>query len=189
MLQVRRAQATKQPVPIFGGKETIMPTKSNSRKNQNTAQHESTAAETARKSYQETVRTGSRIQEEAGQWWTKMLSQTAAWADWQKQFSSLTALTANTFQINQRRLEDVMAWIEKNSRTNAELVKKAADAAQTPAIAESQTKWLDFWTASLRATQANVEAATQMTTRAIDSWAELIRKNGELAEFRTVRAA
>ena len=79
--------------------------------------------------------------------------------------------------LAQRRMEEVMDLVEKNGKTGAELVKKAADAVQTSAIAESQAKWFEFWTSSVRAMQSNVEEVTELSTRAIDSWVDFIRKN------------
>jgi len=74
--------------------------------------------------------------------------------------------------------------MEKNGRTGAELMKKAVDAAQTPAIAESQAKWMDFWTSSMGAVRSNAEAVTQISTKAIDSWIDFIRENTEVTEIR-----
>jgi len=89
----------------------------------------------------------------------------------------------------QRRMEEVMTLMEKNSRTSAELVKKAVDAAQTPVVSESQAKWMEFWTSSLGAVRSNTEALTEISTKAIDSWIDFVRKNTEVSEVRVPKAA
>jgi len=146
-------------------------------------------ADTARKNYEHAVRTGQRFQEEAGQWWTRMLSQTATAAEWQRNVTRFTAMAGQAMPLAQRCLEGAMDVMEKSGRTSAELMRKAVDAAQTPGLAECQAKWMEFWTSSMRATQSNVEAVTQLGTRAIDSWVDFVRKNSEAAEVRTPRTA
>ncbi|HYG35902.1 MAG TPA: hypothetical protein VEC99_14015 [Clostridia bacterium] len=146
-------------------------------------------ANKARKSYEQTVRTGQRLQEEAGNWWTRMMTQTATATDWQRQFANFTTLANNVMPMAQRRMEDAMGLMEKNSRTSAELMKKAVDAAQTPSVAESQAKWLEFWTSSLKALQSNVEAYTEISTKTIDSWIDFVRKNTERTEIRVPKTA
>ena len=89
----------------------------------------------------------------------------------------------------QRRMEEAMELMEKNSRTGAELVKKAVDAAQSPVPAESQAKWIEFWTASLKATQANAEAVAQLGARAMNSWIQFIQKNSEVTSVRVPKTA
>src|SRR5262245_23396415 len=110
-------------------------------------------AEKARKRYEHAVRTGQELQEEAGQWWNKLLTQTAIATDWQKNFTNLASITNRMIPLAQKRMEEAMELIEKNNRASAELMKKAVDAAQTPRLAECQAKWLDFWTSSMKAAQ------------------------------------
>ena len=145
--------------------------------------------ETARKNYEHAVRTGQKLQDQAGQWWTRILSQGPGLGDWQKHFAGLTRLTTDTLPLAQRRMEDMMSWMECSSRNHAELMRKAMDAAQTPSVAESQNKWMDVWASSMKALQAQVESATEVSTQAIDGWIQFIRKNTEVVEVRTPKTA
>ncbi len=146
-------------------------------------------ADHARKNYEQAVRTGQRFQEELGQWWTRMLSQTAMNTDWQKHVANWTKITAGALPLAQRRMEEVMDLMGKNSHAGAELMRKAIEAAQTPVVAESQNKWMEFWTSSMRAVQSNVEAMTDISTKAIDSWINFVRQNTEVMEIRTPKMA
>jgi len=146
-------------------------------------------ADKALKGYEQAIRTGLKLQEEATRWWTSTLSQTASPQDWQKRFTNATALANGVMPIAQRRMEEVLELMEKNSRTGAELLKKAADAAQTPVIADSQAKWMDFWAASVGAARSNAEAVTEINSRAMDAWIDFIRKNTEVTEVRIPKAA
>ena len=146
-------------------------------------------AETAMKNYEQAVRTGLKFQEEAGKWWGSVFNQGTLAQDWQKRFNNVTGMANTLLPLAQKRMEEVMTLVEKNGRTGAELMKKAVDAAQTPVIAESQAKWLEFWTSSMRAAQAQTEALTQINARMLDSWVDFIRSNIEMTETQATRAA
>jgi len=141
-------------------------------------------AENAMRNYEQAVRTSLRLQEEANRWWSTTLSQASMAQDWQKRVQTMTQMANNLMPLAQRRMEELMEMMEKNSRQSAELVKKAADAAQTPVLADSQAKWIEFWTASMGAVRSNTEFATQIGSRAIDSWVNFVRRNTEVTEVR-----
>jgi hypothetical protein len=145
-------------------------------------------AEQALKAYEQTFRTGLRIQEEASQWWNGVMEQAASSQDWRKRFTGLTGLTEEVMPAAQKRMEEMLDLTEKNAKTGAELVKKAVDAASSARIADSQTKWMDFWTSSLAATQANTQALMQLNTRALDAWLTFVQKSTALNE-RPAKAA
>jgi hypothetical protein len=146
-------------------------------------------ADTAMKNYEQALRTSLKFQEEAGRWWSSMLNQAAFTQDWQKRVSNLTGMANSLVPLAQKRMEEVMSLVEKNGRTGAELMKKAADAAQAPAIADSQAKWMDFWTTSMGAMRSNAEAVTEISTKALDAWVDFIRKNTEITEIRVPKTA
>ena len=118
-----------------------------------------------------------------------MLGQAMTVNDWQNQFTRLTSITSSAMPIAQRRLEEAMQLMETNSRTGAELMKKAVDAVQTSSLAECQAKWMDFWSSSMKAAQSNLEAVTELSTHAIDSWIQFVRKNAEVTEGHASRTA
>jgi len=146
-------------------------------------------ADKALKNYEQALRTGMKMQEEAGKWWASMCDRNTLTNDWQKQFKHVTGIAGNLVPLAQRRMEEVISLMEKNSKTGAELFKKAVEAAQTPALAESQAKWMDFLTSSMGAVRSNAEAVSEIGTKAIDSWIEFVRKNTEATEMRTAKSA
>ncbi len=143
----------------------------------------------AMKNYEQALRAGLKLQEETGRWWGGLFNQGAATQDWQKRFLNFAGVANGLAPANQKRLEEVLELMEKNTRTSADLMKKAVEAAQTPAIGESQGKWLDVWTSSLGAARSNGEAVMQIGTRAIDSWIDFIQKSTEVTEVRVPKAA
>src|SRR5258706_8030630 len=123
-------------------------------------------AEKALRNYEHAVRTGLKMQEEAVQAWTNLFSQSAT-QDYQKGFTRFNTVANAIMPAAQKRMEETLDLMEQNSQTGAKLMKKAMDAAQTPVIAESQAKWMDFWSTSLEAARCNAEAFTQIGTRAM----------------------
>lgn len=146
-------------------------------------------ADKAMKNYEQALRAGVKLQEEAVRCWTNVLNQTASPQDWQRRLTNLTALTSEMMPMTQRRMEEMLELVEANSRAGAELMKKAVDAAQSPVPADSQAKWMDFATSSLGAARCTAEAMTQIGTRAIDSWIDFVRKNTAITEIRVPRTA
>src|SRR2546421_53960 len=108
-------------------------------------------ADKALKNYDQIVRTGLKLQEEAGRCWTSFLTQAASMQDFHKSFTNFSTVANGVLPEAQKRVQEVLDLVEKNTRTGVELMRKASDAAQTPVIAESQSKWMDFWAASLGA--------------------------------------
>jgi len=146
-------------------------------------------ADKALKNYEQLVRTGLKLQEEAGRCWTNLLTQTASVQDFQKPINNFTAVANGILPEAQKRMQEMVSLVEANSRTGVELMKKAADAVQTPSIAESQSKWMDFWTTSLGAARNNTEALLQINSRAIDSWIDFAQKNTEVTQVRVPRTS
>jgi hypothetical protein len=139
--------------------------------------------------YEQAVRMGLKLQEEAAQFFTSVAGPAVSMQDCQKRIANLTAMASNAIPEAQKGMEEVLALAEKNSQQSLELMKKAAEAAQTPVIAESQAKWMDVWSESLAAARSNAETLTRIGSKAIDSWIDYVRKNTEVTELRVPKAA
>jgi hypothetical protein len=141
-------------------------------------------ADQARRNYERTVRKGHQLQEQAGNWWTRILAEAPSLVDYQRPWVTWSQMAGNMMPLAQRRMADAVILLEKSGRTSADLMRKAVDAAQTSTFAESQTKWLEFWTSSLKAMQHNVEVATEIGTKTIDTWVDLVRRSSDFTEGR-----
>lgn len=106
-----------------------------------------------------------------------MLQQAASSQDWRKQFTGLAAVANEAMPAAQNGMQELLEWTEKNARAGAELCRKAVDAASSVRIADRQAKWMDFWTSSLAATQANAQAMAQLNTRTLDAWLGFVQQN------------
>ena len=134
----------------------------------------------ALKNYEQTLRAGLKLQEEAGRWWTNLLNHATSAHDWQKR---VAAVTNEVIAPTQKRMEDYLGLVERNNHANVELLKKALEAAQTTGPSEFQAKWVDFWQTSLNSLQANAQAVAQINGKMMESWISFVKKNAvEFAE-------
>jgi hypothetical protein len=145
----------------------------------------SEAADKAMKNYEQAVRTGLKVQEEATHLWTNLLNQGASPQDWQKRFSGATTVANGILPAAQKRLEEVVHLVEQNTKASTDLFKKAADVCQTTTLPECQSKWLELCTASVDLARSNFEAVTQINSRAVDSWIDYVRKSADVTEVKT----
>jgi len=140
--------------------------------------------EQAMSSYEQAFRTGLRLQEESGKWWTTILEQNGPSREWQK---TIRTVATELLPEAQKRLEDGLRMVEQNSRASIELLrlfKRNIEIPQTNPLAESQTKMLSFWEASLNSMKDSAQAVAQVNTQAMQSWMDLFRKGTEMAAGR-----
>ena len=145
-------------------------------------------AEKAMRNYDQIVRTGLKIQEEASRCWSNMITHGASVQDWQRPFSAFASVANGVLPKAQRSMQELLEVAEKNSRTSVELLRKAADAIQAPGMAERQAKWMDWWATSLGAARANTDALMQIGTRAFDTWIDYVQKNSEITQMREAKS-
>jgi len=146
-------------------------------------------AEEAVKSYEQALRAGLKLQQEAAQWWSKSLQKTASTPDLSKQFAEFKSTADTVIPAAQKQLKEVLNQLEKNNRSCVELVKQATEAAQTPGLAESQAKWVEFWKSSMTAACSQVEALAAVNAKMIDSCIDFVQKSSQVASWRPAKAA
>lgn len=146
--------------------------------------------EGALKGYEQALRTGLKLQQEAAQWWSKSLQQAAPTPDLQKWFAGL-ASTANTTVIPaaQKQLEEVLHLLEKNNQHCVDLVRKATEAAQTSGLEESRAKWIEFWKSSMVVARANAEALTAANGKMVDQCIDFVKKSSRTTVWPESKAA
>jgi hypothetical protein len=136
-------------------------------------------ADALRKNCEQALRTSLKFQEEAGRWWGSVFNPAACAQQWQEHVNTATRTANSLFPLAEKPMSEMIDLAEKNSRTSAELMKKAFDAVQAPGMTESQAKWTEFWTASLHAARSNTEAWSQINAKTMDSWAGFLRNNAQ----------
>ena len=128
----------------------------------------------ALKNYEQALRTGLKVQEEAGKYWTKLLNQAASPQDLQKQ---VTSAANEVIPATQKSMEACLELLEQNSRASVDLLKKGMETAQTTNFADTQGKCVEFCEASVKSLKANAQALVDINTKAIDSWISFVKKN------------
>ena len=141
-------------------------------------------AEEARKSYEQALRTGLKLQHEAAQWWSKSLQHAVPTPDWQKRLAKFTSTASTVIPTARKQLEEVLNLLERNNRSCVELVRQATEAAQTPGLAESQVKWIEFWKSSVAAARSHAEALAEVNARMIDLSIDFLKKSSQATDWR-----
>ena len=140
----------------------------------------------ALKNYEQALRTGVKLQEEAGKNWTRLLNQTVSPQDLQKQ---LTAMANDVFPATQKSLEACLDLLEQNSRASVDLLKKGLEAAQTTGVSETQGKMVEFCESSLKSLKSNAQAIVDINAKTMDSWISLVKKaTADIVELKAEKA-
>jgi hypothetical protein len=143
----------------------------------------------ALRNYEQLVRTGLKLQEEASRCWTNLLTETLSAHDFQKPVSHLNYVANGILPGAQKHMQEALSLVESSSRAGVELMKKAADAIQAPGIAESQSRWMDFWNSSVGLARKTSQELLQMNSRALDTWIDFVQKNTEAGQARFSKTA
>lgn len=134
--------------------------------------------EQAVKNYEQALKTGVRLQEDCGKWWTDVLNRGASSQDWQK---SVTSVLAEAFPVAEKNMEETLRLMERNSRSSLELLKLATEAAQSTSFTDGQTRLRKLWETSLDLLQHNAQAMTQANAKLVETWTQLVRKSPDVA--------
>jgi hypothetical protein len=138
-------------------------------------------AEKALKSYEQTLGTGLKLQQEAAEWFSKSLQQAISTPNWQKLLADILSSAGTVFPAAQKQLEEALHLLEQNNRHCVDLIKKAAEVAQTHGVVESQAKWIDAWKASLTTARANAEALAAANAKMVDSCINFVKQSSRIS--------
>jgi len=127
----------------------------------------------ALKNYEQALRAGVKVQEEAAAYWTKLYNQAVSRPALHKQ---LTSLANEVIPPTQKYLAGCLEMLEQNSSATIDLMKKGVEAVQTANPTDYQSKLVDFCESSLKTAKAQTQAAIDLNSKAIDSWLAMARK-------------
>lgn len=132
----------------------------------------------AMKSYEQTVRTGVKLQEDTAKWWTNFFQQATQTQELQRQMSSIVSQAIPTAQ---RSMEESLRLIDQGSKTTLNLLKKTMDGSCATAASDVQSEVQQLWQSSLNVIQSNLQSINESQTKAMESWTELMRKGAASA--------
>ena len=125
------------------------------------------------KNYEQALRMGLKLQEEAGQCWTKVVGQAASPEDQQKQMMSFANYIV---PATQKSMQACLELLEQNSRASVDLLKKGIDAIQNANGADAPAKIVEFCENSLKSLKTNAQAMVDTNTKALDSWIAFVKR-------------
>ena len=138
------------------------------------------------KNYEQALRTGLKVQEEAGKCWTELLSQAASPQDLQKH---ITSFSNDVIPATQKSMEAYLELLEQNSRASVDLIKKGMETALEAGYPDTQAKVVEFCETSLKSLKANTQAIVDINAKAIDSWMAFVKKaTAEVAQPKAEKA-
>ena len=123
------------------------------------------------------MRNSLKMQDEVWGRWGGWLHPENMAQDWPKRFAGIANVGESLRPMLQKQTQEVFDLIGKSTQAADQLRQKATEAAQTTALSESQSKWLEFWKFSLETTFSNADALIQMDQRAVNSWMDFVGKN------------
>ena len=127
----------------------------------------------ALKNYEQALRAGVKVQEEAAAYWTKLYNQSVSRPALHKQMASLAG---EVIPPSQKYMDGCLQILEQSTNATVDLMKKAVEAVQTVNPTECQGKLVDFCESSLKAAKAQTQAAMDLNSKAVDSWLAIARK-------------
>ena len=137
------------------------------------------------KNYEQALRAGLKIQEEAGKCWTSLLNQAVSAEDLQKRIATFTN---DVIPATQKSLAGYLELLEQNSRASVELIKKCMETAPPTSYPETQARVVEFCESSLKSLKANTQAIVDINAKAIDSWIAFVKKAADVSQAKAEKA-
>ncbi|HOA73334.1 MAG TPA: hypothetical protein PL151_14090 [Phycisphaerae bacterium] len=120
------------------------------------------------------VKTSMKFQEEAMQWWAEVMGGANSIQDWQKRAQ---AMAAEAIPTAQRGAEEYLRAMDQTYRTGVDVFKKAFQSGECRSVEDLQARMQSLWEAALGALRTNTQAFIQANTKAMETWADMVRKN------------
>lgn len=119
------------------------------------------------------LKRGAKMQQEMIDWWSKLADEVNAndLGDRAQKFS------AEAGPMAQKHLQDQLKAFDESCQNALDLLRQGFETTQADSVAELQQKTHDLWETSLRTMRTNTEALVQANTRAMNSFADLVRRN------------
>ena len=124
------------------------------------------------------LKTSAKFQEETMQWWAEMMGGANSIQDWQKRAQSMALEAIPTAQKN---AEEYMHAMDQTYRTGLDLLRRAFEGCECHSMEDLQGRVQSLWETTLGALRTNTQAFVQANAKAMESWAELVRRSTKSA--------
>ena len=126
--------------------------------------------------FEEAVKTGLKLQEEASSAWTEILAGAGTPTEWQARFEEVAKKSIPKAQEN---IDTALKTMESNYATSLDLLKKAMEAAQSTTVEEGQERTTALWERSMEAMRENAQTVMQANAKIAEAWTDMMTQNGE----------
>lgn len=119
------------------------------------------------KTYEQTLTTGIKIQEETVNLWKNVLCDSPTPTELQKR---LSAVIDEGFPAAKKRMDESLRALEEQYKVGSDLMQKAVQVWQPGTVAESQNRIRDLWESSLTAVRNNAQSIVKTNQQILDFW-------------------
>ncbi len=127
--------------------------------------------------FEEAVKAGLKMQEEASSAWSEILSGAGTPQDRQTRFDDVVKESIPKAQEN---FDTMPKSIESKYTSSLDLLKKAMEAAQATSFDESKNRTEVLWERSIQAMRENTQTMVQANAKISEAWTDLMTKpNGK----------
>ena len=123
------------------------------------------------KTYEQTLTTGIKIQEETVNLWKTVLSDSPTPTELQKRIS---AMVDDGFPTAKKRMDESLRSLEEQYKVGSELMQKAIQVWQPGTVADSQNRIRDLWESSLTAVRNNAQSLVKANQQILDFWTGVV---------------
>ena len=116
------------------------------------------------------LKSGVKIQEEVGKWWSDAFEQAGPVTEWQKKSR---ALFSEAIPAAQKNAEEWLKLVEQNYRRSMALLKKAFETDGD--VTDLRAKTQKLWEESMELIRDNAQAMSQANLKMMEVWAGLLR--------------
>jgi hypothetical protein len=119
------------------------------------------------------MKTTTRFQEETMQWWAEMMGGSGSIQDWQKRAQTVAMEAVPTAQ---KSAEEYLRAMDQAYRTGIDLLRKAFENGEFRSVEDLQGRVQSLWETTLGSMRTNAQAFIQANTKAMETWAALMKK-------------
>ena len=121
--------------------------------------------------FEEAVKAGFKLQEDASNAWSEILSGAGTPQEWQARFD---AIAKESIPRAQENFDIALKAIESNYSASLDLLKKAIEAARATSFEESREKTEALWERSIQAMRENTQTVIQANAKITEAWTDLM---------------
>ena len=127
--------------------------------------------EEAFKTYEQSLKTGIKIQEDTVKLWKDLLANAKTPTDFQ---ARLSQMADEALPAAKKRMEEAMQTVEENYKVGTDLLQKAFQVWQPGSVAEAQNRVRELWESSLSAVRMNTQTIVKSNQQVLDYWTSMM---------------